>query len=277
MTEPSMPTTRTAGWRTSPARPHWSGYGRATRRPSASSPRATGSTGCERRSGRCSTPRTASRTWPGAVSCSTTSGRTRRTRAACGGAPRWSATARAAARLGGAAGRGRPGRGGGRELGVAGRDGAAAGLPDRPGRAVPGWRGRDGGARVRPGASGGSSRTASCCRRPRAGSAGSTATGSTSARTSGPDSLTSSGYPRVIKEWRRGTPLGEATVVYEGKPDDVSAFASHDPTPGFERDFVGRSHRLLPHRDLPAPGRTANWSGWTCRTTPRPTCTASGC
>jgi prolyl oligopeptidase len=56
----------------------------------------------------------------------------------------------------------------------------------------------------------------------------------------GPGSLTSSGYPRVIREWRRGTPLAEATVVYEAKPDDVAVFASHDSTPGYERDFVGR-------------------------------------
>ncbi|WP_285487140.1 prolyl oligopeptidase family serine peptidase [Amycolatopsis taiwanensis] len=57
----------------------------------------------------------------------------------------------------------------------------------------------------------------------------------------GAGSLTASGYPRVIKQWRRGTPLSEATTVYEGKPDDVSVFAYHDPTPGYERDFVGRS------------------------------------
>ncbi|WAL67426.1 prolyl oligopeptidase family serine peptidase [Amycolatopsis cynarae] len=57
----------------------------------------------------------------------------------------------------------------------------------------------------------------------------------------GEGSLTTSGYPRVIKEWRRGTPLSAATTVYEGKPEDVSVFAYHDPTPGFERDFVGRS------------------------------------
>lgn len=56
----------------------------------------------------------------------------------------------------------------------------------------------------------------------------------------GPDSLTSSGYPRIIKEWHRGTPLSAATVVYEGKFDDVSVYAAHDPTEGFERDFVGR-------------------------------------
>ncbi|MFY1624388.1 prolyl oligopeptidase family serine peptidase [Micromonospora sp. WMMD735] len=57
----------------------------------------------------------------------------------------------------------------------------------------------------------------------------------------GPGSLTVSGYPRVIRRWRRGTPLSEAGIVYEGQDDDVSAYASHDPTPGYERDFVGRS------------------------------------
>jgi prolyl oligopeptidase len=57
----------------------------------------------------------------------------------------------------------------------------------------------------------------------------------------GEGSLTSSGYPRIAKEWRRGTPLDEATTVFEGKSDDVSAGAFHDPTEGFERDFVYRN------------------------------------
>ena len=57
----------------------------------------------------------------------------------------------------------------------------------------------------------------------------------------GEGSLTASGYPRIAKEWRRGTPLSEAVTVYEGKPEDVSAGAFHDPTEGFERDFVYRS------------------------------------
>lgn len=57
----------------------------------------------------------------------------------------------------------------------------------------------------------------------------------------GPGSLTASGYPRVVKQWRRGTALPEATVVYEGQPEDVSVSAFHDPTEGFERDFVLRS------------------------------------
>jgi prolyl oligopeptidase len=57
----------------------------------------------------------------------------------------------------------------------------------------------------------------------------------------GPGSLTTSGYPRVAKQWRRGTPLSEATLVYEGQPEDVAVGAFHDPTDGFERDFVLRS------------------------------------
>ncbi|MFE1271420.1 prolyl oligopeptidase family protein [Streptomyces sp. NPDC058757] len=57
----------------------------------------------------------------------------------------------------------------------------------------------------------------------------------------GPGSLTDAGYPRTVRRWRRGTPLAEAVTVFEGESSDVSAWAWHDATPGFERDFVGRS------------------------------------
>src|SRR5215472_7099386 len=57
----------------------------------------------------------------------------------------------------------------------------------------------------------------------------------------GSGSLTSSGYPRLVKQWRRGTPLSEAETVYEGKPDDVGVRSFHDPTEVFERDFVLRN------------------------------------
>jgi prolyl oligopeptidase len=57
----------------------------------------------------------------------------------------------------------------------------------------------------------------------------------------GPGSLTDSGYPRIIKRWKRGTPLADAVTVYEGQAKDVSVFASVDRTPGFERTVVGRS------------------------------------
>ena len=56
----------------------------------------------------------------------------------------------------------------------------------------------------------------------------------------GPGSLTDSGYPRVVLRWRRGTPLAKAEAVYEASTEDVGAYGWHDPTPGFERDFVGR-------------------------------------
>jgi prolyl oligopeptidase len=57
----------------------------------------------------------------------------------------------------------------------------------------------------------------------------------------GPGSMTKSSYARIVKEWKRGTPLSDAKVVYEGTPDDLAISAQHDPTPGFERDFVNRA------------------------------------
>jgi len=57
----------------------------------------------------------------------------------------------------------------------------------------------------------------------------------------GPGSMTQSGYARIIKRWKRGTPLLEAELVYEGKESDVSAFANVDKTPGYERTTFGRS------------------------------------
>jgi prolyl oligopeptidase len=57
----------------------------------------------------------------------------------------------------------------------------------------------------------------------------------------GAGSLTDSGYPRVIKRWTRGTPLSSAVTIFEGKKEDVSAFAIVDHTPGHERTMVGRS------------------------------------
>lgn len=57
----------------------------------------------------------------------------------------------------------------------------------------------------------------------------------------GPGSLTDSGYPRTVRRWRRGTPLEEAVLVFEGEAGDVSTGGWRDTTPGFERDFVARS------------------------------------
>jgi prolyl oligopeptidase len=57
----------------------------------------------------------------------------------------------------------------------------------------------------------------------------------------GPGSMTDSGYPRVVKRWRRGEPLAQARTVFEGEAQDVSAWFSIDLTPGYERTFVGRA------------------------------------
>ncbi len=57
----------------------------------------------------------------------------------------------------------------------------------------------------------------------------------------GPGSLTTSGYPRVIKEWKRGTPLTAATMIFEGKETDVSVGVSRQHDHGRIHDVVSRS------------------------------------
>ncbi|MGB2921773.1 MAG: prolyl oligopeptidase family protein [Mycobacterium sp.] len=57
----------------------------------------------------------------------------------------------------------------------------------------------------------------------------------------GEGSLTESGYPRVVKRWRRGRPLTDAETVFSGAPTDVVVAASVDRTVGFERTMVSRA------------------------------------
>ena len=57
----------------------------------------------------------------------------------------------------------------------------------------------------------------------------------------GPDSLTSSGYPRTVRRWERGTPLSDAELVFEGEPTDVSVRASVSTLPGFKHHWFWRS------------------------------------
>jgi prolyl oligopeptidase len=57
----------------------------------------------------------------------------------------------------------------------------------------------------------------------------------------GPDSMTTSGYPRIVKHWKRGTPLDAAEIVYEGSPQDMIMSGYHDDSPGFERSFISRT------------------------------------
>lgn len=57
----------------------------------------------------------------------------------------------------------------------------------------------------------------------------------------GDGSMTESGYPRIAKLWKRGTPMSEARTVYEGEPTDMAISASHDDSPGYERNFIRRA------------------------------------
>ncbi|GAA3452731.1 prolyl oligopeptidase family serine peptidase [Dactylosporangium matsuzakiense] len=54
----------------------------------------------------------------------------------------------------------------------------------------------------------------------------------------GPGSMTSSGYPRQVRRWTRGTPVADAPVVFEGTADDVSVRISCDPSSGGRRAVV---------------------------------------
>jgi prolyl oligopeptidase len=47
----------------------------------------------------------------------------------------------------------------------------------------------------------------------------------------GPGSMTASGYPRIVKLWKRGEPLTDARMIYQGKHSDVGVqgVVFHDP------------------------------------------------
>jgi prolyl oligopeptidase len=65
-----------------------------------------------------------------------------------------------------------------------------------------------------------------------------------------PGSLTDSGYPRVIKRWRRGQSLAAAPTVFEGVATDVSVGVGVDPTPGYERLLASRSVDFFNHEQF---------------------------
>lgn len=57
----------------------------------------------------------------------------------------------------------------------------------------------------------------------------------------GPDSMTSSGYPRIVKLWKRGTDMKDARIIFEGNVDDVGVSGYAQKTPGYERKFIHRN------------------------------------
>ena len=54
----------------------------------------------------------------------------------------------------------------------------------------------------------------------------------------GPGSLTTSGYPRIVKLWARGTPLANAQTLLEAKPDSVGASGYRLHSAGGDVDLI---------------------------------------
>lgn len=69
------------------------------------------------------------------------------------------------------------------------------------------------------------------------------------ARDWGAGTLTQSGYPFVVKEWKRGTPVDSAKEVFRGEPTDISADGAvmHDAQ-GDRLTIFGRGVTFFEHR-----------------------------
>jgi len=57
----------------------------------------------------------------------------------------------------------------------------------------------------------------------------------------GEGSLTDSGYPRLVKEWKRGNPLSDATLVFEGEAADVAVSGYVSRHGGFSYEWRSRA------------------------------------
>jgi len=56
----------------------------------------------------------------------------------------------------------------------------------------------------------------------------------------GPGTMTRSGYPRTVRRWRRGTPLAEAEVVFEGEEGDIGVGVAVATLPGARHHLFQR-------------------------------------
>ncbi len=63
----------------------------------------------------------------------------------------------------------------------------------------------------------------------------------------GPGSLTTSGYPRMVKLWTRGTPLSAARTVFEGKPEDVASAGNSEILSDGRYDVITRTPAFFRH------------------------------
>ena len=56
----------------------------------------------------------------------------------------------------------------------------------------------------------------------------------------GENSMTDSGYARILKEWQRGTPITAAKTVFEGEKTDISVSGQTSIHNGIKRELVNR-------------------------------------
>ncbi len=63
----------------------------------------------------------------------------------------------------------------------------------------------------------------------------------------GENSMTTSGYPRIVKLWKRGTPVSEAQTLYEGKKEDMGAWGGVINTPEKNYLLVSNYHTFYTH------------------------------
>lgn len=69
----------------------------------------------------------------------------------------------------------------------------------------------------------------------------------------GEGSLTTSGYPRTVRLWKRGTPIADAAIAFEGDEADVSAGVSVSAVPGFEHHMFYRAPDFFTSRSWIVP------------------------
>ncbi len=95
----------------------------------------------------------------------------------------------------------------------------------------------------------------------------------------GDGSLTDSGYPRVIKRWRRGTPLTEAQTVFSGAAPTSGCPPPWTAPPGSSAPCSGGPWTSGTKRstNCGASPRTPSWSGSTRPPTRACRYTANGC
>lgn len=66
----------------------------------------------------------------------------------------------------------------------------------------------------------------------------------------GPGSMTDSGYPRIVKEWKRGTKLSDAKTLYEAQKTDMVARAYRIHDHGATYDFLSRHPSFFTEEDF---------------------------